>query len=678
MSKKQNNFNVLIQVQSQNEAERIISIFRGAGLATRAHRITSEEDFTDCLKHDQWHLLVADNRHPQVSLTFSLEALKKKKAETSIILFTDDTSPETMERAFKAGIQDVIDKTADKHFVYAAKREMENTENRFSAHLMRDEFKELSERAEQLLSTSDDAIAYVSDGIIMRCNDKFAEMFGYNTDQLDCASIIDLVAEADHNKFKNFFKLFGKGELEKAELVFTANKKGGDNFESFMTLSNSSLDGEPCTQVNVTDSVASGGSGGGGTMDLATDLFNRYYLADQIAATAMQVNNGVLNASLLVYTLDDFHTLLGDVSLSGVDALLKDLATHLHGQINSGELIARLGDDSVAVILHQKPDTALKTARKTLETIEKHICEFDSRTLQYTCTCVVLNLNNKDGQQLLDQAVLGILDQREIKPRNSADVYTPSAKEAVSTGANDASNIEEAIEQGAFKLLYQPMMSLQGDSHENYEASVWMTKDGQDIYPADLILGAKNSKLDRWIILECTKNLSMHRAGGHNTRLLINLTVNALMDDGLAAWLKVATKAANLTSEHVIFQFDEEDVRKSLKVAIKTITALREGKFRVSIKNFGKEAEPFKLLNHIKIDMVRFDPHFTETIAKGDTAELKELITSAKEASIQTILPDVDNAGALATLWQLGTHFIEGSYLQSPTPVMNYEFADIA
>lgn len=679
MSKKQNNYNVLIQVQSQNEAERIIGMFRSAGLATRAHRVTSEEDLTDSLKNDGWDLLVADNRHPQVSLPFSLEGLKKFKKDTPVILITDDLSAETQERAFKAGIQDVIDKAAEKHFIHAAKREMENAHQRSKTAVLEKEFAELTQRAEQLLSSSDDAIAYVADGIIMKCNDAFAEIFGYRTEQLDCASIIDLVAAADHNKFKNFFRLFGKGDMEKAELVFQAVKNTKENFDAFITLSNSSIDNEPCTQINISNNSAgsAGNVSGAGTLDTATELFNRYYLADQIASTAMQVNNGVFSASLMVYAIDDSQNLLNDIYLSGLDALIKDLATHLHNQLNSGELIARLGDDSIAVILQQKPDAALKLAKDTLKTIEKHICELDGRTLQYTCTCVVLHLNNKNAMQMMDNCIEGIGNTRLKKSKNSAEIFTPAVKQAPAIGANDIANIEEALEQGVFKLLYQPMMSLQGDARENYEATMWMNDAGKDVYPAALIQSAKNSKLDRWIILECTKALSLHHASGHNSRLTVNLTLNALMDEGLAAWLKVAIKAANLTNEFLVFQFQEEDIRNNLKAAIKAITALREAKFQVSLKNFGKETEPFKLLNHIKLDMVRIDAHFTESIAKGDTTELKSLITQAKELSIQTMLPEVDNAGALATLWQLGTHYIQGSYLQNPSPVMNYEFTDI-
>ena len=98
----------------------------------------------------------------------------------------------------------------------------------------------------------------------------------------------------------------------------------------------------------------------------------------------------------------------------------------------------------------------------------------------------------------------------------------------------------------------------------------------------------------------------------------------------------------------------------------------------VAVSHFGKEPDPFKLTKHVALDFIKIDPHFTESLASGDTSELKQLIDTAKEQSIKAILPDVDNAGALATLWQLGTHYIQGSYLQSPSPEMNYEFTEIA
>jgi EAL domain-containing protein (putative c-di-GMP-specific phosphodiesterase class I) len=41
-------------------------------------------------------------------------------------------------------------------------------------------------------------------------------------------------------------------------------------------------------------------------------------------------------------------------------------------------------------------------------------------------------------------------------------------------------------------------------------------------------------------------------------------------------------------------------------------------------------------------------------------------------------VPGVSQAADMAKLWQYGAAFIQGEYLQEPSPDMNYEFTDIA
>ncbi|MCK5880390.1 MAG: PAS domain-containing protein, partial [Sinobacterium sp.] len=273
-------YSVLIQVQSQNEAERIIGLFRSASINIRAHRVTSEPDFNEHLNDENWDLLILDNRHPEVSLTFSLDALKSLATETPMVLLTDDASGATHKQAFGLGITDVVLNDADEHFVHACVREMNNCRARSAYQSLQQEHETLQLRADKLLSESDDAIAYIADGILMSCNEKFAEIFAYDEDELDCASIIDLVADSDHSRFKNFLKTFTKGELdEQSSLTFTAQKNNGEGFDAFMSLENASFDDEPCIQISVGTDARGESSSGAGNMDTATGLYNRYYLA---------------------------------------------------------------------------------------------------------------------------------------------------------------------------------------------------------------------------------------------------------------------------------------------------------------------------------------------------------------------------------------------------------------
>ena len=59
MQKKNATVHLLILDPSQNDAESLVSLLRNSGKATRAHRITSEEDLEETLKAGNWDLLLA-------------------------------------------------------------------------------------------------------------------------------------------------------------------------------------------------------------------------------------------------------------------------------------------------------------------------------------------------------------------------------------------------------------------------------------------------------------------------------------------------------------------------------------------------------------------------------------------------------------------------------------------
>ena len=55
---------------------------------------------------------------------------------------------------------------------------------------------------------------------------------------------------------------------------------------------------------------------------------------------------------------------------------------------------------------------------------------------------------------------------------------------------------------------------------------------------------------------------------------------------------------------------------------------------------------------------------------------VKEMIKSLQGAGKLTIVPLVENAAVLSTLWQAGVNYIQGYYLQAPVPEMNYDFGE--
>lgn len=666
-------YNVLMQLQSQNEAERLISVFRSGGAAVRVHRITSEADLNESLEDSNWDLLVVDNQHPEVSLSYSLGVIKKQQRDLPIILLSEDVDHEVRDQAFNLGIKDVIEREDNIHFIHASLREMQGVRRRNYSQRLQHDYQELKKRADLLLDQSDDAIAYVSDGILIKVNEKFAETFAYEADDLDFLSIIDLVSAQDQEEFKDFFRHFSSGRSKANELSFTGLTKDKQPVAATITLEHSMIDGEQCTQVIIPsgEPVCAEES----TKDLATGLYNRYFLENEMASLVSQIGHGIPSASLVLLRIDSSNRVLNDIKFSGLDVLCLNLAK-LAEQVFTPHLVARLSTDTIALLTCKSAEKTLPFAETAVKQVEDYINEVGNRTYQFTCTASVMQLSNKDTKTLLDHAFIGVGYIRDQHEKSHAAIFAPTA-DTVHASANEL-NVDEAIEMGFFSLMYQPLLSLQGGETQHYEAVLAFNGDAES-YPEALIHSSQEAKLDRWIIVEGVKALAEKRQAGAEAndgeepdiRLMINVTRNALFDDGLAAWLSVALKAVSLKPEHIALQFRDVDVKNNLKSAIQNITALRESQFTVSVREFGQDEEPFKLLRHVNVDLVKFTAECT-----SDNKMLKQLIADAEEHSLKTIVPDVDNASMLASMWQLGAHYIEGAYLQGPTETMDYEFAE--
>ena len=93
---------LLILDDSQNNAERLVSILRNAGHATRAHRITSREDLHESLQQT-WDLCLAC---PETSAMTALEACQtiSHSHDVPFILLTDQADADTRTNALRCGM----------------------------------------------------------------------------------------------------------------------------------------------------------------------------------------------------------------------------------------------------------------------------------------------------------------------------------------------------------------------------------------------------------------------------------------------------------------------------------------------------------------------------------------------------------------------------------------------
>ncbi len=676
---------LLIAEKSENSAYALDSTLRDAGIATK---LTISDDLAHIAQ------VISDGQCDIVLLTDKIDGLeqilpriREQAPRTPILLLTQPETKWTIPIALHIGITDVIPAQDSEHLALVVKRELEHVCQHEHFAQVRRALKEAEQRCQLLLQGSKAAIAYIHEGMHIHANEGYLELFGYSDiDDLSGASLIDILAPESAAELKTQLKTIRNGAVEAG---FNFSTAGDKPVSGHMTLANSQYEGEECLQITVRPDVSTNASASTTLSSVpATDNGSRsdaLELPGFVKAAESLFNNDSEQAFIFICVLDNYAEMQAAYGLVGAEAICRKV-WHKLEELADAFPVTRLNNHQFALaVTAANREVAGHTAERIRTAISEMIFEVQDKTVRPTIAIAGDEVDNeKSISANLDIVYNTLKDMLETNQANVVKITAPVEMSA--TSENDDARvilrqITDAIENKAFILLFQPIISLRGDSDEHYEVFLRMTdSNGAQISPGRFLQTAIDNnvagKIDRWVILQSIKMLSVHRAKGHATRLTINLTCNSVTDPEFLQWLGVAIKAARLPSDAVIFQVTEKDATTYLRQTREFVEGLRNMHCRASLSRFGLIEDPFETLRHLPVDMVKLDGSCIEGIDEDREhsdkliADIKKLQGSGK----LTVVPMVENANVLSTLWQAGANYIQGHYLQEPTMEMDYDF----
>lgn len=732
MSAQDNTIRLLVINDAQPEVERLLSMLRNAGKTTRAQHVPSKEGLEKLLNDQAWDLLIGLDNAKSCNIKEAIRSIKKLDKDVPVIIQADvaDESERTIALidGLKAGARDVVVLDDDQHLLLVMDRELQSLDERRERRSTDRKFNSSQRRCQHLLDSSRNAIAYVEDGMFLYANRSFAEMFGYSDpDDTMSMPIVDMIAKKNQDSYVQFMKDFKMADSAGAqELKVKGIKSSGTEFDVTLTVTHASYEDEPCIELLVEGvgsaaapvataapaaaspaaaaktataapaaaaaPVAAAAAPVSNT-DPVTGLFNRKYMMDALANAVRDAAEKDRYRSLYYISVDRFTQHRGNLGIADTDAMLASLATCMKATIESGAVLAHFSDEEFLLLVTGiDSEQHLKKATDLCKKVEAHICTAGTKSVQATISIGIAPISESatNPDEIIKRAHQAADDARAEGKEgvgNRAKAYVPKLSAGEADNAAILEVVRHALTKDAFNILFQPLVSLQGDTHEYYEVFI-NVKDGSD-NPVDtgkLFRALETDKdlaikLDRWTILKASKQLSQHRAKNPKTHLIINLTSASLQDASLPQWVGVALKAGSLPASSIMFQVSENDATNYLNHAKTFTDNIKAVGSSSCIKHFGCALDPFKTLTHLtNVAFIKVDGSFSSDIQKKneDSKALKELVANLTAAGKKSIIPKVENAAMMATLWQSGAHFIQGNYLQAPAPAMNFQFADDA
>ena len=553
--------------------------------------------------------------------------------------------------------------------------------------------KKANAAAVHLLDSSRDSIAYVHDGMHIYANSSYLEMFGFgNLDEIEGTPIMDMVAGDDQGSFKEFLRNYGKDEsgTEASLDVKCVSAKG--SFNAKMEFTPATIDGEPCTQILIRDQAIGDKELEQklkylSKQDVLTGLYNRQYFMEELELAVNNARAGSGNSGLLYILIDNFKAVKESVGLGASDLVVSDIANLIKDKVGALGLPARFGDSSFTVLIKGKDAAASQTLADELRrAVEEHILDIEGRSLTLT-TSIGISLvteSSPGAQEILSRADLACEVARS-SGGNRVHLHNPVADEQVGREREQQWNhlIQEALSEDRFHLVYQPIVSLQGEIDEKYEVLLRMRdSEGEDIRPGQFLPVAMQTgqivEIDRWVIRKAAEVLAERRRNGANTVFFIKLSGPTLDDHELPIWISQVLKEARLATDAIVFEIAENDASEHLKGAKAFVATISSLHCKTSLEHFGSSPNSFQLLKHLPVDYLKIDGKFIHNLMRDtdNQAVVKSIVDMARSMNKVCIAEFVEDASSLTVLFQYGIQYIQGYFLAEPTEGLNYDFTE--
>jgi multidomain signaling protein FimX len=532
---------------------------------------------------------------------------------------------------------------------------------------------------DMVLQRSNDAIVQVQEGIVVDANPSWLELFGFDSN-LAGQPIMDLFDEATHSPLKGALAACLQGRWHDHTLKVNAILADGTVLPVEVMLALGEHDGEPCVRLIVPstqkddrklaeqlDEVV--------RSDSATGFLHRRELLQALTQRLAIPSAGGMRCVTIV-KLDKFSAIERDVGVMASEDVLIEFAKLLKEALHPKEIVGRFGGVRFLVLLERGNEHDVEAwGQQLLARAQKH--SFRARDKTVTVTCTVGFSVVPPGQVTLDAAIADALDacQRGRSRGGNQSVTSDKADADTRVQSYDkvwVKHIKAALMENRFRLVQQPVASLQGDDPGMFDVLVRMIDpQGKEVLPSEFMAAAERNDLlkniDRWVVGASLSFAAQRKPGC----LFVRLSKETAKDATFVDWLDNHVRSSRAEPARLCFQVTEQVAATYVPQIQALAVALRKRGFRFALEGFGSGRDPQSMLGSVELDFVKIDGAIVQGLI-GDPQlqqRVRLLVEAATLRHIQTIAERVEDANTMAILWQIGVQYIQGYFVNEPEQI---------
>lgn len=684
---------LLVIASETSEAERLVSVLRDDDLAGQSVSIPNGERLAQIVDERDCDLILCCSYDRDVDLDDVLSAYKKAATDVPLIVIADPEHwADDARKARHGGARGLTRRNDHDHLGIVVAREFADLIQRREAAGLHARLDNCEQSTLSLIEVTRGGVGFVQDGLHIDVNPAYVRLFGYaTTDDLLAVTFLDLILPAEHPKIRDLLKRADQGDLSSSTtLDVTCIRADTSQFAARLLAMSARIDDELCLRIIVqpmttTPPVVDAEED---PVDLSREL-GLSRLLEEIEGHVGVDRSVERPFAIFFVRIRNSTELLGDMGLMLALNLFEEFGRTLSALVGERGLVSRISDDGFGILVAGIEEFGAKALAEEI----KEQVRLPSRAVGQDKTAAdcdigyfIVKNRASDASDILSAAYRLCIGHEYAKQDQRSGQQMPTSLAArVKQDVEDddvtiARKIEYALRNNQLKLVYQPIISLMGDNQENYSVLLRLLDENETLFEAKDFIGAAIrsgliEELDKWTIRAAIEVIGEQRRAGHNLSLFINLSEDTFRNPSIVLWICDCLREFDVRGSWLTFQFQEELVIGNLASIGKLVETLKKIKCKIAINRFGATERPEILLQGLSLDFVLLKPSFAQNLADdtGKQQRILQLATLAREFNVKSIVTGVEDARALTVLWTAGVDYVQGNFLQRPSPTLDVQ-----
>ncbi len=411
--------------------------------------------------------------------------------------------------------------------------------------------------------------------------------------------------------------------------------------------------------------------------DMVTGGYNWLYFTRKVSKL-LKRNRGRFNYAMIKLRMEKYNSFCTCFGVREGEELIEKFYLALKKNIKKKEFMAH----------NEQADFGLLLIYDTIEELERRIIDIEkslnnilpSIKMYFSAGVCIIDNNDRDVNSLYNNAAIA-RDMLGEDADNKIAFFDIEMNKQQLWERKVENEMEKALVKKEFKLYLQPKYSTKEESLAGAEALVrWIHPEEGFIPPNKFIpIFEKNGfilQLDDYMLEQVAMQQAKWIEEGKDVfPISVNVSRAHFTREDLAEHICKIVDKYNVPHNVIELELTESAFFDDKPVLIRTVKALRDYGFIVSMDDFGAGYSSLNSLKELSIDVLKIDADFFRGADSVDRGMLivSEVIDLAKKLDMKIVAEGIESREQVDFLTQQECDLIQGYYFAKPMPVEEFE-----